>query len=64
VLKWIAIVAGAVYFWGARYFWWWGLGLLVLSLGLHLVWRTKTKRWTQPWFGWDDVASARRERPK
>jgi hypothetical protein len=37
------------------YFWWWIGGALALSLTLHFIWRWKTKGWTQPWMGWDDV---------
>ncbi len=59
VLKWITIVAGVVYFRGARGFWWWLLGLSVFAISLHLLWRAKTRRWTQPWGGWNDVAAAR-----
>jgi hypothetical protein len=59
-LKWAVIVSAAVYFWGAPRFWWWVAGLLAASLGLHALWRTKTKRWTRPWGGWNDLAAARR----
>jgi uncharacterized membrane protein YedE/YeeE len=47
-----------VYFRDARYFWWWVLALFAAAMGLHLLWRAKTKRWTQPWRGWNDVATA------
>lgn len=33
--------------------------LFGLASGLHLLWRIKTKRWTQPWPGWNDVAATR-----
>ena len=29
------------------------------AIGLHLLWRYKTKVWTQPWRGWDDVDAVR-----
>jgi hypothetical protein len=60
VVKWILIVSAAVYFWGAPSFWWWAAALTGVAVGLHLLWRVKTKRWTQPWFGWNDVAATRR----
>jgi hypothetical protein len=55
VVKWIVILTAAVYFRDARHFWWWVIGLFVLAMSIHLVWRARTKRWTQPWFGWHDV---------
>ena len=61
VLKWVIIVALVARFWRHPFFWWWVLGLLSLSLGLHFLWRWKTKTWTQPWGGWDDVESADRK---
>jgi hypothetical protein len=61
VVKWIAIVWATLYFWGAPSFWWWVLGLFGVAVGLHLLWRFKTRRWTQPWLGWNDVAATRRD---
>ena len=60
VLKWIVIVSAVAYYWRAPGFWWWVAGLFGLAVGLHLLWRTKTKRWTQPWGGWNDLAAIRR----
>lgn len=59
VVKWILLASVATYFWGAPYFWSSVAGVVLLAGGLHLVWRTKTKRWTQPWWGWNDVAATR-----
>ena len=59
ILKWIAIVIAVVYLRHAPYFWWWAAGLFGVAIGLHLLWRSKTKVWTQPWRGWNDVAAAR-----
>ena len=39
-----------------------GIVALVFSLALHFFWRWKTKGWTQPWGGWDDVDTANREK--
>ena len=61
VLKWAVIVGLAVTFWRHPHFWWWVLGLLALALTLHFIWRWKTKAWTQPWGGWDDVETANKE---
>ncbi len=64
VLKWIVIIAAVGYFRRSPYLWW-GLGVaFAFSIGVHLLWRVKTRRWTQRWGGWDDVeAAARARRP-
>ncbi len=62
VVKWIVLVAALWYFRSSRYLWL-GLGIaFAFSLALHMLWRTKTKRWTQPWRGWNDVEAADRAR--
>jgi hypothetical protein len=55
ILKWVILIVVGVMLWRTRYFWFCLLGALVLSLTLHFMWRWKTKGWTQPWGGWDDV---------
>ena len=60
VVKWIVAIAVSVMLWRSPYFWWWIGGALVLSLTLHFIWRWKTKGWTQPWMGWDDVDAGRK----
>jgi hypothetical protein len=60
VLKWIVIVSAVVYFRRAPYFWWPVLGVVCLAVGLHLLWRIKTRRWTQPWRDWNDLEVTRR----
>jgi len=59
ILKWTATVSAVVYFWGAPHLWWWVSGFAGLAASLHLLWRSKTKRWTQPWGGWHDLAATR-----
>jgi hypothetical protein len=64
VLKWVVIV-GAVWYFRRSAYLWWGLGVaFAFSIGLHLMWRIKTKRWTQPWGGWDDVETSARARKR
>jgi hypothetical protein len=60
VLKWVLILAGGAMLWGTRYFWPVLGAALALSLTLHAVWRWKTRGWTRPWGGWDDVDTAGR----
>jgi hypothetical protein len=63
-LKWALILAGAWYFRHARYFWWVVLGLFGAAISLHLLWRSKTRVWTQPWRGWNDVDAVQRSSRK
>ena len=58
VVKWIVIASVATYFWRAPFFWPSVAAITVVAVGLHLLWRTKTRRWTRPWWGWNDVATA------
>jgi hypothetical protein len=64
VLKWIVLVAVGWSLWGGPYFWWCASAALVLALTLHLLWRSKTKVWTQPWGGWSDLDGARGDRSR
>jgi hypothetical protein len=59
VLKWVVIVGATAMFWRSRSFWLWMLGFFALSLTLHFIWRWKTKVWTQPWGGWNDIEAGR-----
>ena len=61
VLKWTIFIGAAALWWRNPTFWYWVLAASVLALTLHLVWRWKTKTWTQPWGGWNDVETANRE---
>ena len=58
VLKWAIVVALGAMLWRKPYFWWLILGSLGLAVTLHLIWRWKTKGWTRPWGGWNDVETA------
>ena len=61
VLKWVIALAAGFLLWPTPYFWPSLIGALALSLTLHLVWRWKTKAWTEPWGGWNDVEAGRTE---
>ena len=61
IVKWILTVAAIAWLWPSPYFWWIAGGAPSVSIGLHLFWRYKTKGWTQPWFGWDDVDTANKD---
>lgn len=45
--------------WNTPYLGWVVLGLFALGLCGHFFWRYKTRGWTQPWGGWNDMDTAR-----
>ena len=57
-LKWAIAIGAAWYLWRDSHFWWWIGGALGLAVAVHLVYRWKTKRWTQAWGGWSDLDAA------
>jgi hypothetical protein len=59
ILKWIVILVGGTWLWRTSYFWPVLTVAAVLAVGLHLMWRWKTRNWTQPWGGWDDIEAGR-----
>jgi hypothetical protein len=65
VLKWVVFVSLGVYLWSNPYFWGIVVGAFLIGLGGHLVWRRKTRGWTRPWGGWNDLeASASNSHPE
>jgi hypothetical protein len=59
VVKWFCILVGIALFHDRRWFWWALAGLAVVGTWLHLFYRWKTKTWTRPWGGWNDLAAGR-----
>jgi hypothetical protein len=65
VVKWIVIVVLIYRFHDAPTFWTWVGGVAVAGAGLHFFYRWKTRAWTRPWGGWNDLAAgAEKERPR
>jgi hypothetical protein len=59
IIKWIVLLALIARYWRSGTFWMW-IGLVLLAgIPVHLLWRYKTKNWTQPWRGWNDVDAGR-----
>ena len=58
VTKWLVFLTLAVAFGHQPLFWWCLLALSPLGLGLHILYRWKTRCWTRPWGGWNDLAAA------
>ena len=59
IVKWTCILAGIALFHNRRWFWWTFAGLAVASFSLHFFYRWKTKTWTRPWGGWNDLDAGR-----
>ena len=45
--------------WPTRWFWPVLLVLLTVGLAVHFFYRWKTRAWTRPWGGWDDLTVGR-----
>jgi membrane-bound metal-dependent hydrolase YbcI (DUF457 family) len=61
ITKWLVIVGLTVAFWREPVYWLCLAAALCVAVALHLLWRYKTKGWTQPWGGWNDVETANRD---
>jgi hypothetical protein len=59
VIKWTVILAGAARYHDRPWFWRSLAALALAGAVLHWVYRRKTKAWTRPWGGWNDVEAAR-----
>ena len=59
LLKWTLLLAGVVLFHARSWFWWTLAGLAAAGTLLHLFYRWKTKSWTRPWGGWNDLEAGR-----
>ena len=58
VAKWLLFLGLARRLYGTKWFWAWLLGLPLAGLATHLLYRRKTRGWTQPWGGWRDLEAA------
>ena len=52
--KWAAFIAATRRLYGTKWFGAWVFGLPLAGVATHLLYRHKTRGWTQPWGGWDD----------
>jgi hypothetical protein len=58
ILKWTMFVIVTAVFYQSRTYWLIVLAVLVACLLVHMLYRIKTKAWSQPWGGWNDVQTA------
>jgi hypothetical protein len=55
MVKWVIFLAVTRRLYGTRWFRLWALGGPAVGLAGHLFYRWKTRGWTEPWGGWNDV---------
>lgn len=62
VSKWIVFLGVAAWLRQTRphMFRRWLVGLPLVGVIVHMIFRWKTHGWTQPWGGWNDLAAAQR----
>lgn len=60
ILKWLVFLTGCVVLYSTGYFWHWVLGLLLVGLVVHMVYRLKTRGWSRPWGLWKDLEAGRK----
>ena len=59
VIKWTLLLSLIAVFRREPIFWWCWLALSPLGLALHFFYRWKTRAWTRPWGGWNDLEAGR-----
>jgi hypothetical protein len=55
VIKWVVFIASTGLLYRTRFFRYWVIGLPLLSISIHFLYRWKTRGWTEPWGGWNDL---------
>ncbi len=55
ITKWVVFLGVSVVLFGTTFFWYWVIGLPLVGMITHLIYRWKTRTWTQPWGGWNDI---------
>ena len=61
ILKWIGGLAFCLAFQDRPWFWPVIAISTLAALTVHFLYRWKTRAWTQPWGGWDDLTAGRSE---
>ena len=60
IAKWAVFLGISRRLYGTKWFRAWVFGLPLAGVAMHLFYRRKTRGWTQPWSGWNDVETANR----
>lgn len=59
IVKWLVGTALIGIFHERTWFWPVVAGWTLLTFALHFLYRSKTRVWTQPWGGWNDLEAGR-----
>ena len=59
IVKWTVLLGSIRRYRHAPWLWPGVAAAAALGVGVHLLYRSKTQRWSRAWGGWDDVAAAR-----
>ena len=59
ILKWVVFLGISWRLYGTHWFRAWVFGLPLAGISTHLLYRRKTRAWTRPWGGWNDVEASR-----
>jgi len=62
VIKWVVFIAGTALISRTGFFRYWLIGLPLLSMTVHFVYRWQTRGWTRPWGGWSDLEAGQEYR--
>ncbi|MHB1049023.1 MAG: hypothetical protein ACYC09_03005 [Bacteroidota bacterium] len=62
VFKWILFLGGLYLLRNTDYTLWYFLAFLFAGAAVHLLWRFKTKGWTQSWYGWNYEKNAPKQK--
>ena len=59
IVKWIAIISFVTKFHDRSWFWTVMASCVSAALAIHFLYRWKTRAWTRPWGGWNDLEAGR-----
>jgi hypothetical protein len=59
IIKWLVFLSVVRRLRGTKWLWVWIAGAALAGLAVHFTYRRKTRGWTQPWGGWNDVEAGR-----
>jgi len=59
VVKWAVVLTGAALYHDRAWFWWCLASVATVGMSVHFLYRVKTKTWTRPWGGWNDLDAGR-----
>ena len=59
IIKWVVFLSVTRRLRATKWFKVWIAGAVLAGLAVHFTYRWKTRGWTQPWGGWNDIEAGR-----